>query len=126
LVPRRPPNLAGIAVVATAGLIAVIVTVGIFLPALGALGNAITSDPGTLPARLTVCGRDWVKDPLSRELTQAEVYERTGGAPILVEIALVPACPPEVDAAPADDPVMQVYVQTGPDRYVPYSLVTTP
>jgi hypothetical protein len=122
--PPRPPNLAGIAAVATAGLVAVIITIGIFLPALGALGDAITSGPGALPARITACGRDWAKDPLSRELTQAEVYERTGDAPILVEVALIVACPPEVDAAPAADPVTQVFVQTGPDRYVPYSLVT--
>jgi hypothetical protein len=123
-----PPNLLGIALVATAGLVAVVVTFGIFLPAFGEVSRMATRDPATLPGTITVCDRDWQRDSLARTFTAGEIYERTEADPIVVSVGLFPACPPEV-AAPAGDQAgmpTSVWVEVGDDAYVGYDLVGGP
>jgi hypothetical protein len=108
--------------VATAGLVAVVVTFGIFLPAFGEVGRMATRDPATLPGTITVCDRDWQRDPLARTFTADEIYERTEADPIVVSAGPFPACPPEV-AAPAGDQegtAAPVWVKVGDDAYVRY------
>ena len=68
---RRAParfSWLGIALLGGAVVVALVVTVGIFLPALGALGEAGARNPANLPVRITVCGRDWTKDAVERTL----------------------------------------------------------
>ena len=121
---RRPPSAVGIIAVATAALVAALVTFGIFLPALGAIGDAITRDPATLPDRIAACGRDWQRDPLARELTGAEVFERTEAPPVVVSTSLFAPCPAEANAD--GQLVTALYVRTGSDAYVAYDLVGSP
>ena len=129
--PRRPPirfSWIGVAVLGAAGVIAFIVTTGAFLPALAEIGRAAARDPANLPDSITVCGRDWKKDPLDRALTGDEVFARTEAEPIVVSTGLLAACPPEV-GAPGGDPdgmATVVYVRAGDDAFVPYSLVGGP
>jgi hypothetical protein len=110
-----------------AAVVAVTVTLGVFLPAIGALGRAAASDPANLPGRITVCGRDWTKDTLDRTFTRDEILARTEAEPIVVSAGLLPACPPEV-LAPGDAEGMAtvVYVRIGDDRFVAYELVGGP
>jgi len=125
---RRAPtrfSLAGVALLGAAAVIALIVTVGIFLPAIGAIGAAAGRDPAGLPARITVCGRTWTKDSLSRTFTRNEIYERTNAEPIVVSTGLMAACPPEV-RPPSGGTATVVYAKTGGDAYVPYELAGGP
>ena len=129
--PRRAPtrfSWAGVAVLAGAGLVAVIVTAGIFLPALGSLLGGASRDPANLPDRISVCGRQWTKAAQANALSTAEVFARDDREPIVVEVALAPPCPPEVLApgGDADGMATVVYVRTGDDAFVPYSLVGGP
>jgi hypothetical protein len=127
---RRPVPFSwpGVALLAGAGLIAIVVTFGIFLPAIGEIGASAARDPRNLPARISICGRDWTKDALNRELSRDEVYARTEAEPIVVSTGPFAACPPEVSAAGGDAGGMAtvVFVQTGEDRFVPYELVGGP
>jgi len=109
-------------------VIAITLTLGVFLPAIGALGEASARDPGGLPARITACGRDWTKDDLGRTFTRNEIVTRTEAEPIVVSTGLAAACPPGVEA-PAGDPdgmATTVYVKVGEDAFVAYALVGGP
>jgi hypothetical protein len=128
---RRPPirfSWIGVAVLGAAGVIAFVVTTGAFLPALAEIGRAAARDPANLPDSITVCGRDWSKDPLSRALTRDEVFARTEAEPIVVSTGLLAACPPEVgaDGTGAEGMATVVYVRAGDDAFVPYELVGGP
>ena len=128
---RRPPvrfNWIGVAVLGAAGVIAFVVTTQAFLPALGEIGAAAARDPANLPDAISVCGRDWRKDPLDRALTQDEIYARTEAEPIVVSTGPLAACPPEVgiDAQGTDGMATVVYVRAGDDSFVPYELVGGP
>ena len=127
---RRAParfSWLGIALLGGAVVVALVVTVGIFLPALGALGEAAGRDPANLPARISVCGRDWTKDALDRTLTRDEILARTDAEPIVVATGAAPACPPEVAAGgDPDGMATTVYVKVGDNAFVAYDLVGGP
>jgi hypothetical protein len=129
--PRRPPvrfNWIGVAVLGAAGVIAFVVTTQAFLPALAEIGAAAARDPANLPGSITVCDREWRKDPLDRALTRDEVFARTDTEPIEVSTGPLAACPPEVgaDGQGADGMATVVYVRAGDDSFVPYELVGDP
>jgi hypothetical protein len=129
--PRRPPtrfNWIGVAVLGAAGVVAFVVTTGAFLPALAEIGRAAARDPANLPDSITVCGRDWRKDPLDRAQTREEVFARSEAEPIVVSAGLLPACPQEVgaDGADAEGMAPVVYVLVGDDAFVPYELIGGP
>ncbi len=129
--PRRPAarfNWIGFAVLGAAGVIAFVVTTSAFLPALAEIGAAAARDPANLSDAITVCGRDWSKDPLDRELTRDEVFARTEAEPVVVSGGPFPACPAEVHGQDdgTEGATTVVYVRTGEDAFVPYSLVSGP
>ena len=122
---RRPPSLLGIAIVATAGLVAMWMTFGVFLPVLGELGNA-GSNPAALPRTLEACGQTWIRGATTTRRTLEEVVAREGGDPVLVTDS-GPACVRRVPAARRvriSACATVVYVKTGDDAYVPYELLT--
>jgi hypothetical protein len=71
-----------------------------------------------------VCGHDWARDPLARELTRDEVFNRTEAEPIVVEVSLLAACPAAVGSG--EGMATTVHARTGPDAYVGYDLVGNP
>jgi hypothetical protein len=126
---RRAParfSLPGVALLGGAAVIAFTLTLGVFLPAIGALGEAAARDPANLPDRIAVCGRDWEKDALSRTFTKDEVVTRTEAEPIVVSTGPSPSCPPEVGAGDEDAMATSVYVKVGDDAFVAYDLVGGP
>ena len=124
----------GLLIVATAALIATILTFGVFLPAIGSLGNGGGGSGedaalvNGLPQRLDVCGETWDRGDDARTLNRAEVFARDERDPITVDTGPFPACPPEVLGADGevDGEVTVVYVEAAPDAFVPYPLVETP
>lgn len=122
---RQPPNVLGLLIVATAALVATLMTFGVFLPAFGQLGST-GRDPAALPERITVCDRDWTRDAIGRELTRDEIVARTEAEPIVVSTGPLPDCPPAVATGGEDGMATTVYVRTREDRYVGYSLVGEP
>ena len=122
---RRPPSLVGIAIVATAGLVALWVTFGVFLPVLGELGTA-GRNPAALPRTLEVCDHTWDRGATTTRRTLEEVVAREGGDPVLVTDSGPGVCPAGACGAPGADSACAtvVYVKTGDDAYVPYELVT--
>lgn len=127
---RRAParfSWLGIALLGGAVVVALVVTVGIFLPALGALGQAGARDPANLPARISTCGREWTKDALNRTFTRDEILARTESAPIVVATGSAPSCPPEAASGEdADGMATSIYVKVADDAFVAYDLVGAP
>jgi hypothetical protein len=127
---RRPPSIVGIVIVATAGLVALWVTIAVFLPVLGELGNA-GRNPAALPRTLEVCDHTWDRGATTTRRTLEEVVAREGGDPVVVTDSGPGVCPAGAcvaagaDAASPDATCATVvYVKTGDDAYVPYELVT--
>jgi hypothetical protein len=122
---RRPPSLVGIAIVAAAGLVALWVTVGMFLPVLGELGNA-ARNPAALPRTLEVCGSTWDRGPTATRRTLEEAVAREGGDPVVVTDSGPGVCPAGACGAANADPACAtvIYVKAGEDAYVPYELMT--
>jgi hypothetical protein len=120
---RRPPSLLGIAIVATAALVAGWVTIGIFLPAIGELGRA-GQDPAALPRVLELCGGQWQRGDLGG-MTLDEAFARDDRAPLVVTEAGAGVCPAGACAAtaPGESCATAVYVQRGEDDFVRYELV---
>lgn len=127
---RRAParfSWVGVALLGAAAVVAFTLTLGVFLPAIGALGDAARRDPANLPDRITVCEREWTRDTVDRTFTRDEILARTDAEPIVVSTGLAPACPPEVSAGgDAGGTATVVYAQIGDDAYVPYTLVGAP
>ncbi len=128
---RRTParfSWLGVALLGGAAVIAFTLTLGVFLPTIAALGETAARDPANLPDRITVCGRDWTKDSLSRTFTRDEIVTRTEAEPIVISTGPLASCPPEVDApgGNADGMPTVVYVRTGEDAFVAYDLVGGP
>ena len=127
---RRAParfSWLGIALLGGAVVVALVVTVGIFLPAIGALGTAGSGDPAALPARISVCGRDWTRDALERTFSRDEILARTDAEPIVVATGPSANCPPEVGTGgTAEGMATTVYVKVADDAFVAYDLVAGP
>ncbi|HYO44260.1 MAG TPA: hypothetical protein VES19_13775 [Candidatus Limnocylindrales bacterium] len=125
---RRAParfSWVGIALLGGAAVIAFTLTLGVFLPALAALGETAARNPANLPDRISICARDWTKDSLSRTFTRDEILARSEAEPIVVSTGLLADCPPAVRPATGGMATV-VYAQTGEDAYVPYELVGGP
>jgi hypothetical protein len=114
----------GLAVIGAAAVIAFIVTVGIFLPALGALtsGGIVTqADPRALPAQILVCGREYGPSAEPVERTLEEVRLRDGRDPTLVSAVPDAGCPTGV-CVEGGLCLPVVYVRTPSERYIEYEL----
>jgi hypothetical protein len=125
--PRAPTRFswAGIALLGGAAVIAFVMTVGVFLPALGELGR-LGQDPASLPRRLTACDRTWDRATDVTGLTAQEVFARDDREPIVVTASGPGACPAGAcgpDPAANEGCATVIYVRKGADEYVPYELV---
>jgi hypothetical protein len=126
--PLRAPtrfSWVGIALLGGAAVIAFVMTVGVFLPALGELGR-LGQDPASLPRRLTACERTWDRGPDVTGLTSQEVFARDNREPIVVTASGPGACPTGAcgaDPAANEGCATVIYVRKGTDEYVPYELV---
>jgi hypothetical protein len=119
----------GLVIVATAALIAAIVTFGVFLPALSSLGSGGAGTAQAvqgLPAQISVCGLDW--DRGDKVLSEAEVFARDERDPITVSTGPFAACPDAVvaSATSPEGPVTTVYVTVADGQYVAYTRDLTP
>ena len=122
--PRRPPSLLGIVIVATAGLVAAWMTLGVFLPAIGEIGRA-GQNPAALPRTLALCDRTWDRGEEIQGLTIEEVFARDDRGPVVVTGAGAGVCPAGACGAGVPDEGCStvVYVKRGDDEYVRYELV---
>jgi hypothetical protein len=78
----------------------------------------------SLPGRISVCGRDWSKDALGRQVTldQARAM-KSGGEPSVVATGPFAPCPTGPCTTTADGPCdTVVFVRAGTDAYIGYSL----
>ena len=110
----------GLAAVGCAAVIALVVTVGIFLPALGALtaGGIRPVDAESLPATILVCDRDYARGSTVLD-TITQVHDRDGKDPTVVGVSN--SCPNGVCMA-GGACLTVVYVATTNDRYAAYEL----
>ena len=106
-------------------MIAFVVTVGIFLPALGELGR-MGQDPASLPRQLTVCDRTWDRGP---DVTRLDRARRSSPATTASPSSSRRRAPGPVPAGACGAGVADegcatvIYVRKGQDEYVPYELV---
>ena len=108
----------GLAAVGFAAVVAVVVTIGIFLPAMGALtsGGIRPVDEGSLPALVTVCDREYARSPAPVR-SAGDVRASDGADPVVV--AAGSSCPSGVCATNGAC-LTVVYVQTTDDRFAAY------
>jgi hypothetical protein len=114
----------GLAVIGGAAVIAFVVTIGIFLPAIGALtsGGLVTqADPRALPAEILVCDREYTPVAEPEELTLDEVRRRDERDPMVVSAIADAGCPTGV-CIEGGLCLPVVYVRTASDRYIEYVL----
>ena len=111
-----------ITALAVAALIVFIVIVPRVNNALG--GSAGIHDAAALPEHLSICGRDWHKDSLERELSLAALRARDGIGPVLLDPGPFPPCPDGTCRRVAQDGPCHtvVYVRVGAAAYLDYSL----
>ena len=118
---RERGRAVGLAAVGCAALIALVVTVGIFLPALGALtsGSGIRPvDATSLPDAILVCDRDYARSGTSLD-TIVQVHDRDGKDPTVVGVSN--SCPSAV-CTTGGACLNVVYVATTDGRYAAYAL----
>lgn len=125
--PLRAPtrfSWVGIALLGGAAVIAFVVTVGIFLPAIGELGR-MGQDAASLPRQLTVCDRTWDRGEDIRVWTLEEVAARDDREPIVITASGPGVCPTGACRAGVVDErcATVIYVRKGDDAYVPYDLI---
>jgi hypothetical protein len=114
-------RLIGLAAIGGAAVIALVVTVGIFLPALGALtsGGIRPVDVASLPDAVVVCDHNYARSTTGL-LSIADVRAADGRDPVVV--GATSSCPSAVCVANAAC-LDQVYVETTDGRYAAYVLV---
>ena len=117
---RERGRLVGLAAVGCASVIALVVTVGIFLPALGALtsGGIRPVDAATLPDTILVCDRDYARSGVALD-TVVQVHDRDGKDPTVVGVSN--SCPDAV-CTTGGACLNVVYVATTDGRYAAYTL----
>ena len=113
----------GLAALGGAGVVALVVTVGIFLPALGAMfsGAPTPVDAANLPATITVCSVEYTLVAAAPESLEA-ARARAGAEPMIVGTRAT--CPDGVcvrNGACLD----VVFLKTTDDRFVPYTVDDT-
>ena len=71
-----------------------------------------------------MCGREWLKDDLSRVLSREAIRARDGVDPVVVDPGPLAACPvgPCSDAAQVGPCDTVVYVRVGEDAYIDYAI----
>jgi hypothetical protein len=81
-------------------------------------------DVSALPEHLSVCGRTWVKDNLSRQSSAAQIRATSGSDPAVVGTGALAPCPAGVCTQVAQSGPCQtvVYVRVGEDAYIDYEL----
>ena len=81
-------------------------------------------DAATLPDQISVCGRDWTKDPLNRQFNRAQIQAQFGVEASVVDPGLVAPCPAGPCTLVAQDGPCDtvVFVRVGEDAYVDYAL----
>lgn len=77
-----------------------------------------------MPDRISVCGRDWTKDTLDRQVTFAQARSTKSGVdPSVVATGPFAPCPPGPCTATAGGPCdTAVFVRVGEDAYISYEL----
>jgi hypothetical protein len=84
--------------------------------------------PGSLPDRISLCGRDWTKDTLERQVTFEQARSmKADGDPRVVATGPFAPCPPRPCTATAGGPCdTAVFVRVGLDAYIGYALAGGP
>jgi hypothetical protein len=128
--PAKPPvtpaerergRIVGLAALGAASVVAVVVTIGIFIPALGAVFSNAPSpvDAADLPATITVCDVEYAQVSAIPEALDAARVRASGAEPIVVGVS--GTCPEGVcvrNGACLD----VVFVKTTDDRFAPYAV----
>lgn len=116
----------GLAAIGAAGVVAFVVTLGIFVPAIGALMSGTSSRASSaadLPAQLLVCDREYARDTLgARTLDELRIADGREPTVVSTPVAGCPAdvcldggmCLPVVYARLADDTYVGYELQGGP------------
>jgi hypothetical protein len=117
---RARGRLIGLAALGGAAVVAIVVTIGIFVPALGAMfsGAPTPVDVANLPATITVCSVEYTLVAATPESLEA-ARTRAGAEPVVVGVR--PTCPDGVcvrNGACLD----VVFLKTTDDRFVPYTV----
>lgn len=109
----------GLALVGAAAIVALVVTIGIFLPALGTLagGGVRPVDAAALPETIAVCDREYTRAD-GTLLTLDGARAAVGGEPVIVGVN--GGCPENVCGRNGAC-LATVFVQTTDDRYAAYS-----
>ena len=117
---RERGRLVGLAAIGCAAVIALVVTVGIFLPALGALtaGGIRPVDAASLPATILVCDREYARAGTTLDTMQPRSTTGTAGSPRSWASATAARAACAWPAAPASTSCTS---QTTDDRYAPYA-----
>ena len=81
-------------------------------------------DAATLPDQISVCGRDWTKDPLNRQFSRAQIQAQFGVEATVVDPGLVAPCPagPCTMVAQNGPCGTVVFVRVGENAYLDYAL----
>ena len=128
--PAKPPvtpadrergRIVGLAALGAAAVVAIVVTIGIFIPALGALFSNAPSpvDAADLPATISVCDVEYALVSATADALDAARARAGGSEPIVV--GLGGTCPEGVcvrNGACLD----VVFVKTTDDRFAPYAV----
>src|SRR5690349_23052780 len=117
---RERGRIVGLAALGGAAVVAIVVTIGIFVPALGAMfsGAPTPVDVANLPATITVCSVEYTLVAATPESLEA-ARTRAGAEPVVVGVR--PTCPDGVcvrNGACLD----VVFLKTTDDRFVPYTV----
>jgi hypothetical protein len=117
---RERGRMIGLAAVGGAAVIAFVVTIGIFVPALGSLGarGVHPVDAAAIPASILVCDHEYVRTGSALD-TLAQARTRAGGEPVVV--GANGGC---VDGVCVRNEacLQTVFVQTTDGRFVPFEV----
>jgi len=117
---RERGRIVGLAALGGAAVIAVVVTVGIFVPAIGALFSNVPTpvDSVNLPATITVCDVEYALAAAAPESLDA-ARSRAGADPVIVGVR--GTCPSGVCVRNGAC-LRTVFLKTTDDRFVPYTV----
>jgi hypothetical protein len=116
---RERGRMVGLAALGAAAVVAVVVTIGIFVPALGALVSNAPGpvDAANLPGTITVCDVEYSLAAAPETLEAARA--RVGGEPVVVGVR---ATCPEGVCVRNGACLSTVFLKTTDDRFVPYAV----
>ena len=118
---RERGRIVGLAALGAAAAVAIVVTIGIFIPALGALFSNAPSpvDAADVPTTISVCDVEYALVTAAPEALDAARVRAGGAEPVVVGVS--GTCPEGVcvrNGACLD----VVFVKTTDDRFVPYAV----